>query len=318
MAGPPLRLQSRDLALVVTVADHRSLRRAAAAANLSVAALSKQLRLLEDRLQVALFLRSAAGVVPTPAGLALADSARRILGDIAAAEAELRPGPQPEGPVVIGAGPFVAPVVARDLMPMVHARWPGVRVEVQVSYPDDLVARLVAGRVDFAICHLYDVTLPPGLVTQMVQRLHPVCVVGEGHPLVARARRGPLPASALAGFDMAGSRPPGRFMDWLEAMLGERPRYGFVSPDFELVGEVLAGSDMVGIFTDATVRWLCERHPLARLDVRLPPYVHEVHAIDRTDRRLSVAAGRVRALLIELLARQGSEAADTARASTSG
>lgn len=84
-----VRLDLFSLRLALTIADHRSLRRAAKAVGLSESSLSHRLRSLEDGLTLGLFHRSSEGVTPTNAGrqfFARSREALRIL-DLAIAEA---------------------------------------------------------------------------------------------------------------------------------------------------------------------------------------------------------------------------------------
>jgi len=136
-----------------------------------------------------------------------------------------------------------------------------------------------------------------------VQRVRPVCVVSAGHPLLALAAEGPLPGRALAGLVLAGSRISSRMMMWFASLLGDRPAVGFVSPDYDLVGEVLAGSDMFAMVPETMVQWMCAHHALAVLDVAMPPYVHTVHAIARVGEDLPEANRAVRDMLLAMLAR---------------
>jgi DNA-binding transcriptional LysR family regulator len=309
------QLGSRDLALVVSLADHGSLRRAAQDNGQTVAALSKQLRLLEERLGLPLFKRSAVGVQPTPAGQSLTEAGRRILADIDAALAAIQPVQSMSSSMAIGLGPFIAPFVARDLAPMARARQPTVQLELQVGYSEDLVAGVAEGRLDLAICHIEDVAVPPGLVHQVVQQVRPVCVVSARHPLLAQGARGRLAGHALAGLAVAGSRVPDRTLRWLEEMIGSVPAVGFLSRDYELVAEVLAGSDMFAMVPQAMADWMCSHHALAVLDVAMPPYVHRVHAIERAGAPLPRARQAIRDLLLSALARDETEA-PSAQAST--
>ncbi|WP_091738396.1 LysR family transcriptional regulator [Phenylobacterium immobile] len=88
----PSRRLGLDLAsirLALSIAEHRSLRRAARVIGISESALSHRLRALEDVLAVALFHRSSEGVEPTQAGLVFFEQARdalRVL-DLAVANA---------------------------------------------------------------------------------------------------------------------------------------------------------------------------------------------------------------------------------------
>ncbi len=88
----PSRRLGLDLAsirLALSIAEHRSLRRAAKVIGISESALSHRLRALEDALTVALFHRSSEGVEPTQAGLAFFEQAREALRvlDLAVANA---------------------------------------------------------------------------------------------------------------------------------------------------------------------------------------------------------------------------------------
>lgn len=318
MPSPNPRLGSRDLALVVAIFDHASLRRTADALGQSVASISKQLLLLEDRLRQPLFTRSPTGVVPTRAGVALAYAGRRILADIAATEASLRPEPPPEVTVVIGAGPFPAPTIARAVAPAVQARWPHIRLEVQVGYPEDLVAGVKDGRLHLAVCHTDDIVLPPGLGAEVVQRLVPLCLVRQGHPLLEHAAHGPVPGTMLAAYDMAGSRLSSRMVSWLEALMGKAPRTGFVSSDLELVAEVLGRSDMFAIMSAGVGEAMCRQWPLTPLNVALTPYVHEVSIVSMATRSMTPAAHDVQCILRDMLARDETIHAAPSEASTAG
>jgi DNA-binding transcriptional LysR family regulator len=107
----------------------------------------------------------------------------------------------------------------------------------------------------------------------------------------------------LAGLALAGSRTSNRMKIWFESMIGALPAIGFVSPDYELVGEVLAGSDMFAVVPATMARWMCDHHALAVLDVAMPPYVHTVYAIEREGDDRHDHGPMVRDLLLAKLAR---------------
>src|SRR5262252_6692462 len=83
-------LEVRHLRLVAAVADCGSLTRAGDRLHLTQSALSHQLRDIESRLGVALFLRIGKRLVLTPAGERLLGSAREVLGALRQAELEIR------------------------------------------------------------------------------------------------------------------------------------------------------------------------------------------------------------------------------------
>lgn len=72
-----------DLRLIVAIADSGSLSKAAAAFPLALSAASNRLRRFEEQCGLAVFLRHADGMTPTPAGRLLLDRARSTLREAA-------------------------------------------------------------------------------------------------------------------------------------------------------------------------------------------------------------------------------------------
>jgi DNA-binding transcriptional LysR family regulator len=72
----------QQLRYLAATVEHQTMTAAAAALHVSQPALSRAVRAMERELGVPLFARSGRGVVPTPAGLAVAGYARRVLGEL--------------------------------------------------------------------------------------------------------------------------------------------------------------------------------------------------------------------------------------------
>lgn len=83
-----LGLDLQSIQIVLAIAEHRSLRRAAIAIGLSESSLSYRLRTLEEVLTVSLFHRSTEGVEPTNAGLIFFAQARAALNILELAMAD--------------------------------------------------------------------------------------------------------------------------------------------------------------------------------------------------------------------------------------
>lgn len=88
--APDTVLETRHLRLVQAIADTGGVTRAGDRLHLTQSAVSRQLAELEDRLGLELFARVKKRLVITPAGSHLLDASRRILGDLVAAERELK------------------------------------------------------------------------------------------------------------------------------------------------------------------------------------------------------------------------------------
>ena len=83
-------IELRHLRYYLAVVEELHFGRAAARLGISQPPLSQTIRRLEDELGVQLLQRTSRSVVPTPAGLALAGEARRVLGALECAVAEAR------------------------------------------------------------------------------------------------------------------------------------------------------------------------------------------------------------------------------------
>lgn len=83
------RLKTRQLLLIVALAEEGNIHRAAAVLNMTQPAASKLLRELEETLGVALFEREPRGVRATLYGDAMIRHARAVLGSLDQAQEEL-------------------------------------------------------------------------------------------------------------------------------------------------------------------------------------------------------------------------------------
>ncbi len=141
--------QLRYLSAVVRTG---SVTTAAEAEFVSQPSVSKQLRLLEAELGVSLFHRVGRRLLPTEAGLALADCAERIFDDLAGTVAAISgPESQRGGSLKMCATETVVDyLLPRALAELMHA-YPNCQVRVEMLGTDDAVAEVLANEVDLAI-----------------------------------------------------------------------------------------------------------------------------------------------------------------------
>jgi DNA-binding transcriptional LysR family regulator len=127
----PKDVDLRDLAAFTTVARHRNFRRAAIELQMSPAALSENLRDLEERLGVRLLNRTTRSVAPTEAGERLLARLEPALRDVLDAVGEIQGQRDvPAGRLRINAA---SPAVQHVLAPLVGPflkRYPHIRLEV--------------------------------------------------------------------------------------------------------------------------------------------------------------------------------------------
>ncbi|MFC0527649.1 LysR family transcriptional regulator [Phytohabitans kaempferiae] len=152
----------KQLTALVTVAEVGSVTKAARLLHLVQPAVTRQIRLLEEEVGVALFNRTHQGMIPTAAGEALVLRARRALQELERARAEIRPDPrQVAGIVTVGVLDSVVDVVVPPLVTAVAQRYPEIHLRIMAAYSGHLQQWLDAGDVDLSL--LYNLAETPSL-----------------------------------------------------------------------------------------------------------------------------------------------------------
>lgn len=152
MQAAPHAFTLRQLQYAVAVADTLSFRRAAETCGVSQPSLSSQLAELESALGVRLFERDRRRVLPTPAGAALVERARRILLETEdLADAARHSGDPLAGTMRIGVIPTISPYLLPAVAPALRSAFPRLATVWAEEKTDVLLARLRAGDLDAAL-----------------------------------------------------------------------------------------------------------------------------------------------------------------------
>lgn len=146
------RIDPFDLYLFTAVIEHGTITAAASAVNLSLAAASARLKLLEDATGTRLLERSKSGAVPTDAGRALARHAGRVLAELES----LHVGMAGFGRGLRGTVKLLCNTAAMtEALPRTIGRFlaatPDLDVDVQELPSEAAVDALRRGRADIAI-----------------------------------------------------------------------------------------------------------------------------------------------------------------------
>jgi LysR family transcriptional regulator of abg operon len=292
-------LGSRDIRQVMAVAEKGSIRRAAEALGMTQPGLSKNLRLIEDRLGVSLFERSTSGVRLTPAGAMLVDRGRQVLLDLSAIERDIGDSTRGEsGKVTVGLGMVVATELAADLLAEAHRLHPGISVDVEVQDPETLLEMLRSGRLDFGVFHLGPSDLMPELSAQVVLRTRPVVLVGAQHPLAGHTEVDPV---ELSRYRIAAPRIYPSLGRWLEEKTGGPLKPALVGSDYFQIGELLQQADAYTIASRSILRRLQRFFPLVELNVPRLDFEHVAQCVMSSSRPLSGAAQRILSLTTRIL-----------------
>ncbi len=139
----------RDLQYLVALADHKHFGKAAEACFVSQPTLSTQIRKLEDELGVVLFERAPRKVMLTPAGHAMTERARRIVGEVEQMKEAARRARDPEaGSVRLGMFPTLGPYLLPHVVPELRKRFPRLELLLVEEKSPVLLKRLHEGKLD--------------------------------------------------------------------------------------------------------------------------------------------------------------------------
>lgn len=190
-----------QLRAFVAVADHLHFSDAAAALRMSQPAVSAAVAGLEATLGCTLVERSTRHVLLTPAGEAVAERARAVLGtldDIGRLAAGAR---RPlTGVLRLGVIPTAAPYLLPGVLRAFARQLPDLEPAVHEEQTEVLLDRLQAGRVDAAVLALpADPARPGSLVELPLYDEDFLLVLPASSPL---AGTGPVPLGTLADLDL--------------------------------------------------------------------------------------------------------------------
>jgi len=286
------RLKLRQLALIVALAERRSLRQAASAVAITQPAATKLLRDLEDAVGLTLFTRHAWGMAPTVYGEALVRHARALLTGLGEARNELSAlaggatGFLRVGGVTGAVPDLLAPAIRR----MQHER-PGVKLFVLVNTSEVMMAALRQGTLDVAVCPLPpDTDVSDFDVTALADE--PLRIVARaGHPLAKRRTVAFAALADAAWLMQTPDSPLRRDVDAMLAAAGLRAPTSVVET-VSIVATIalLQNSDAVTVMPQALARHYARFGMVKELPVRVPTPTSRYELVTRARRELSPAA----------------------------
>jgi DNA-binding transcriptional LysR family regulator len=191
----PERPTVRALAIFADVAAHGTMTAAAEAAGIGQPAISAQVKALERYYGTRLLERDGRGSTPTPAGRLVAKYAARVLAlvdELGRGVADLD-GLAP-GELIVGASSTVGEQLLPTYLGRFHAAHPGARLSVKIGNSAEIIDRVFARELDFAI--VGQEPADPDLLAEPVFEDEIVAFVAPQDPLLRQAPMAPL---ALCG-----------------------------------------------------------------------------------------------------------------------
>ena len=161
----------RQLSYFIAVAEQRSIMKAAQLLHISQPAVSTQIKLLEEELEVQLFERRQDGTILTPEGKEFLGYARVALDTLDAAKASLRAHQVTEvGTVTVGIPGSLSPLLTLSLIEKVRQECPNIAIKVITGLSGHLARWIMDGTIDFAL--IYSTSTVVGLDFELLMKEH--------------------------------------------------------------------------------------------------------------------------------------------------
>lgn len=286
------RLKTRQLLLLIALDDYRNIHRAAEELHMTQPAASKQIKDLEEMLDVRLFERLPRGMEPTIYGETMIRHARMALTSLALAHDDLlslKAGLS--GQVEVGV--IMSPAMA--LLPRAIARIkeqaPLLRIGVHLEPSNVLLDKLQRGTLDFMIGRILEKEDSSGLVYEELTEEPACAVVRPGHAL--------LEAKDLRLEDIAGKPwilpPHGSILrhrfDMMFRRAGLQPPSNVVDTTaLLLITALLQQTDSLHVMPQEVAQYYASLNVMRILPIELPCTMDAFGIIRQQDHLLSPGA----------------------------
>jgi DNA-binding transcriptional LysR family regulator len=272
-----MRLRNLDLNLLLVfdaVLRERSVVRAADSLAISQPAVSHALNRLRHALKDQLFIRTPAGMSPTPRAEQLALPVRKALNDLQlAVEGDTFDPASADRRFTIAVNNYAAVVAVGPIVAAVGAQAPNVRLSLLPSGTLNLGDRLDRGELDLAIsARAVD---GERFASQLLIEDRFVAVLRSGHP----ALRKKLTAASLAELQHLGISSSREDLTFVDEFLKARKNVRFVASDVPYLsaGSVLVQSNLVAILGRKLAMEFRRAYPIEIRELRFEaPLLHSV------------------------------------------
>lgn len=310
------RVKFRHLQCFLAVAQFGGVQKAAESLSITQPAVSKTVAELEEILGVKLFERGRHGAAITREGQLFVPHASACVSALRqGVDLLTREGGGAPASLEIGMLPTIAPALVPPMLARFAKDWPQVVVRLVTSSNAELLERLKAGTIEFAIGRLADPEKMIGLNFEQLFNEPLAVVVRAGHPLAAgAASSAALPAALSERFPVV--LPPfgtliRQSAESLLTMSGAAPLASFVEVLSVSVGRALAlENDALWFVPLSAVERDLDGGALVRLPLPYAGTEEPVGLIRRTDSEPTPVARTlieaVRALARQRMAALGS------------
>jgi DNA-binding transcriptional LysR family regulator len=283
-----------------SVAALGTLARAADELGFTASAVSQQIKRLEQQVGVPVLAPAGRGVVLTPAGQAIVDSAPDVfqaLERCAEAAQSVSEG-TPRGVLRVVAFSTAIRGLLAPTIPQLSARCPNLRVHITEQDPDQALHSVDAGTADLALVHDADglrVPLPSSLTQRRIHTDVGDVVMNRTHPLTRFDQ--PLTSDDLAGHAWVTSPPGSVCHQWFRRLFADvpdDPDVRHLVDDFATQLSLVASGDVIALIPRLA------RPPLGEALVSRPLWRQPKREVHAAWRRSAHASPAIQAVLAEL------------------
>ena len=292
----------RGMRVFVALTEQHHMPSVAEGIGISQPAVSMAIRQLEDSIGIRLFERTARGMIPTEAGLALALRLKRALAELRHAVADIAAlRGVTQGLITVGALPLGRTRLLPESIAGVVAAHPGLRVATIEGSFETLAANLRAGDIDFILGAVRPADYASDLSVLPLAEDELAIVARREHPWAARQRIAPADL-ARARWVLPRANTPNRIL--FERALAQRglpqPDLVVETSDLAVLRGVLVNSDLLTAISPRQLSYELRAGLLQVLPFPLPDTRRVIGVTQRTDSVPSPGAK----ILIEEIARR--------------
>ncbi|GAB1509723.1 LysR family transcriptional regulator [Actinophytocola sp. KF-1] len=283
-----------------SVAALGTLAKAADELGFTASAVSQQIKRLERQVGVPVLAQAGRGVVLTPAGQAIVDSAPEVfqaLERCAEAAQSVSEG-APRGTLRVVAFSTAVRGLLAPALPGLSARCPDLSLRITEQDPDQALHSVESGTADLALVHDADglpAPLPPSLTQCHVHTDVGDVVMDRTHPLAVLDR--PLTGADLAGQAWVTSPPGTVCHQWFRRLVAdvpENPDVRHLVDDFATQLSLVAAGEVIALIPRLA------RPPLKEGLIARPLRRQPKRAVHAAWRRSADASPAIRAVLAAL------------------
>lgn len=175
-------MELKQLRHFVAIVELGNFSRAAEVISISQPALTRSIKLLEDRLGVALLERSTRQVSPTPAGLRLYKRGKLILRETDAAITLVKDDAKRDRPLRVGIAPMIATTIIPAAIHAMSEKYPDMELNVESGLFGGLTDRLLQADLDIVVSNLPYGSIDESLISKSLFDIDVVYAASSSHP----------------------------------------------------------------------------------------------------------------------------------------